>query len=493
MSALLCGTLLAPVLILAEEAQESSPSDSVKVDGDWLRGSVSSVTMTGIVFETVYGTGALSIPFDKIDKLMIGGVEEDLAPLVSGKTSSTNDAIARLAEASPDSIDSRLNAGATIQQEWIMALPKGRPLKLLSEFNQQLDRKLHLRFGLAYTSLGMAATDAPYGDDWAAAGDFDFFGRWRAWGIKNGDVGTFAFNLRHRHAYSDLPPSRLNRAIGSPWAVTSGFSDTGGEITEAYLDQSFLNGNVGIRIGQIFQDNHFDGYAYKSQKRFFLNAAFSDNPAVAFPDSGIGFVTIIRPYEDWYFLSGAGDSSGRKLSEGTDSLFGNTVFSGLEVGWSPSSGLLQDQSVALFSWFAPAEEGSGDADGSGATFTYQWQPAGEPIGLFFRYAWSGSSATLIKTLATSGAVWEDAFGIPNSLFGLAYAWGDPVSRDLERPDNGELVNAAGITQTVVEIFQRFQVTPLIELTPDIQLLFDPAYNESRNVIGVFSLRARVTW
>ena len=493
MSALLCGALLSPVLILAEEKEESPASDSVKVDGDWLRGSVSSVTMTGIVFETVYGSGTLSIPFDKIDKLMIGGVEEDLAPLVSGKTSSTNAAIARLAEVSPDSIDSRLNAGATIQQEWIMALPKGRPLKLLSEFNQQLDRKLHLRFGIAYTSIGMAATDAPYGDDWAAAGDFDFFGRWRAWGIKNGDVGTFAFNLRHRHSYTDLPPSKLNRAIGSPWVVTSGFSDTGGEITEAYLDQSFLDGNVGIRIGQIFQDNHFDGYAYKSQKRFFLNAAFSDNPAVAFPDSGIGFVTIIRPYEDWYFLTGAGDSSGRKLSEGADSLFGNTMFSGLEVGWSPSSGLLQDQSVALFSWFSPAEEGSGDADGSGATFTYQWQPASEPIGLFFRYAWSGSSSTLVKTLATSGAVWRDAFGIPDSLFGLAYAWGDPVSRDLQRPDNGEFVNAAGITQTVVEIFQRFQITPLIQITPDIQLLFDPAYNPDRNVIGVFSLRGRLTW
>jgi len=339
----------------------------------------------------------------------------------------------------------------------------------------------------------MWSTDAPYGDDYAASGDFDFFGRWRAWGIKSGDVGTFAFNFRHRHSYTDLPPSKLNRTIGSPWGVTSGFGNNGADLTEAYLDQSFLNGNVGIRIGQLFQDNHFDSYAYKSQKRFFLNAAFSDNPAVAFPDSGLGFVTVIRPYKDWYFLSGAGDSAGRKLGEGADKLFGNTMFSGLELGWDPSTGILKDQSVSIFSWFAPAEESSNDPDGSGATFTYQWQPADEPIGLFFRYAWSSSSSTLVKTLATSGAVWEDAFGIKDSLFGLAYAWGDPVSRDLERPDNATTVNAAGIAQTVVEMFQRFQVTPFIQITPDVQLLFDPAFNPSRNVIGVFSLRARLTW
>ena len=134
-----------------------------------------------------------------------------------------------------------------------------------------------------------------------------------------------------------------------------------------------LQDAVGFRVGPIFQDYHFNTYSYTSSKLFFLNAAFSENPAVAFPDFGVGFATLIRPVEDWYFLTGAGDAQSRKLDAGFDQILGaDKVFGGVELGWLPSKGPFDGHRFTLFAWYAPASSDGQTPDGEGLSFTYEW-------------------------------------------------------------------------------------------------------------------------
>lgn len=482
--------------------------DELVVEGDRLRGEVIEITDEGVRFKTVYGEGELFVPLEKVDRLTRNGVEQavqdtevvadstepvvGVATNVVGTGVSTNDpAQSKLAMASPEGIDARLQEIDQLQASWVDQLQNQLGIEYFHQANDWLDEKLRLRLGLAYTSLGLYATDAPYGEPGAASGDLDFFGRWRAWGQRSGNSGTINFNLRYRHRYTDIPPSDLNSTIGSPWPVTAGFDNTGLEVTQAYLDQYFLDGNVGFRIGQIFQDLHFDTYSFKSQKLFFLNSAFSDNPAVAFPDAGVGLVTLIRPVEDWYIISGLGDSQARKLESTVDALFDDKLFSGLELGWSPSRGVLKDQSFSVFGWFSPAGSGVNEPDGSGVTFTYEWNPTESNFSTFLRYAWSASSATLARQLVTGGLVWKDAFGFEDDYFGVAVGWGEPSGSQFLPPDGSGPISVTGGGQGVIEVFHRFQITPVMQITPDIQLLIQPSYNLDADVVAVFGLRARV--
>jgi len=506
---------------------ESPPitfSDELTIRGDLIRGQVVAIETNVIQFRTIYGEGEVFIPLNAVESWKRDGIRQPL-PRFEAKDGKSTQSVApepetpsarpttnpefvpgtnvvehaartnetdkaELAQVSPESIDAQIEEAQELQESWLERLPHRKGIRYFNMANNWLDEKIHLRLGMAYNSLALVASDRLFGDQGAAGGDFDFFGRWRLWGEKTGNTGTIGFNLRYRHSYTATPPSRLGVNVGSGWNVTSGFSDSGFELTQAYLDQYFLDRNVGFRVGQMFQDLHFDTYSFKSEKLYFLNAAFSDNPAVVFPGAGVGFATLIRPVKDWYLITGFGDAQERKLDSGLDALFSEKLFSGIELGWFPSTGALKHHSFSLFSWFAPASNDGRSPDGDGFSLTYEWKPEYD-FSLFARYAWSGTRATLVKQLGSAGIVWKHPFGRKNDFFGVAFGWGVPTNGRLDLPGTPELPNVDGRSQGVLEIFHRFQVTPLLQITPDVQLLIRPAYNASHDLIAVFGIRARV--
>ena len=52
-----------------------------------------------------------------------------------------------------------------------------------------------------------------------------------------------------------------------------------------------------------------------------------------------------------------------------------------------------------------------------------------------------------------------------------------------------LVNSAN--EKVVEVFYRLQLTPEIAVTPDLQVIFDPSQNPSKDRITVIGARVRL--
>ena len=59
-------------------------------------------------------------------------------------------------------------------------------------------------------------------------------------------------------------------------------------------------------------------------------------------------------------------------------------------------------------------------------------------------------------------------------------WGEPEDSSLR-------------DQYVAEIFYRIQVTPSISFTPSLQMILDPSIALNEDVVGVFSMRARVAF
>ena len=55
-----------------------------------------------------------------------------------------------------------------------------------------------------------------------------------------------------------------------------------------------------------------------------------------------------------------------------------------------------------------------------------------------------------------------------------------------QPDHGPIDS-----QFTSEVFYRFQLTQFLALTPDVQLIVDPALNPGQDVVAFFGIRLRV--
>jgi porin len=78
----------------------------------------------------------------------------------------------------------------------------------------------------------------------------------------------------------------------------------------------------------------------------------------------------------------------------------------------------------------------------------------------------------------TGFVFTQAFGYNNDWLGFGLIWNDPS--DGNRRDDYE-----------VETFWRLQLAENIQLTPDVQLYFDPSTSPTRDIEAAFGLRVGI--
>jgi porin len=63
--------------------------------------------------------------------------------------------------------------------------------------------------------------------------------------------------------------------------------------------------------------------------------------------------------------------------------------------------------------------------------------------------------------------------------------------DIDGSGNTVLFDADGLDQYAIEAFYRIQLTPRLSVTPDVQLVIDPALNLEKSSIGYIGVRARL--
>ena len=68
----------------------------------------------------------------------------------------------------------------------------------------------------------------------------------------------------------------------------------------------------------------------------------------------------------------------------------------------------------------------------------------------------------------------------NDVAGIGVSWGKPADGTLR-------------DQFTSEVFYRFQLTQFLAVTPDIQLIVDPALNPTVDVLAFFGIRLRAAF
>ncbi|MHC4989570.1 MAG: carbohydrate porin [Planctomycetota bacterium] len=412
---------------------------------------------------------------------------EDAAPPVTieeeyraGEEQAAESGMAGFFQRSADNVTSQLMTGWRDVTGFIRSDPISDVGTAWREFNERQRYFTRLDMGMAYTVLYQTASDGP-GPRTGSSGDFDFFGTWHLVGVEGLSAGRLGFSAEYRHNFGGPTPSELGRGIGSLLRTTNGFNDQGLTLRQLWWQQELADGKLFFRAGKITQSDFFSTNRFRSANFYFLNQAFSSSLAVPFPAAGLGAVGFAFPTDWLYVAAGFGEADPDDGETGFTDLFGEVdLFKAVELGFLTD---LEGLGRGTYRFTFTHTDGSNDFnDPSGESVSMSIdQEMGPHFVPFMRYAYAKRDGlTQIRQILTLGVGVLDPFGSQGDIAGLGFAWAQPDNRMLD-------------DEYVIEAFYRFQLTPTMQVTPDLQFIIDPTFNSEDDLITVLGIRFRIQY
>ncbi|MCK8044374.1 carbohydrate porin [Shewanella sp. 1CM18E] len=377
----------------------------------------------------------------------------------------------------PDAVENTIKDNKREKQSW--------------RENLASDHKL--TFGLDYQALGLSASDPTEGgEDKAAAGVVRFYGSWGLTGTESANTGSLVWKVEHRHAYTELSPkefSFIGDGLGYAGMIGPAYSDQGARLTNLYWKQKVSSGQGTLMVGYLDTTDYVDVYALASPWNGFTNLAFSTGGgAIGLPDDGILGVAFGHMLnENFYAVAGIADGKGKSDDplEGFDNLFNDSkLFTTLELGWTASKEEIYTDNFHVTAWHLDGgtQHNLTNTDGGkGINFSFSYF-ANPQIMPFVRGGISQGDVALYDKSLTVGLGYFGLAGENNNL-GFAVNWSNV---------NDNLEHAYGVgesTQLTTELYYNVQLNDIIQITPDLQYIKDPAFS-SESSSWVIGLRAR---
>ncbi|MBS0188611.1 MAG: carbohydrate porin [Planctomycetes bacterium] len=376
----------------------------------------------------------------------------------------------------PTEYNQQLRVDKVDRRNWFGITPETDPLGPFMRLTQRLNDKTGLTVGGAYTMLLQQASGGP-GDRTAAAGDIDLLLSWKR-EFNQTDYVRVNSSFEYRFQIGDITPAALGPEIGTLVRTTNGFNERPPVVKELFYDQMAFDGRLRVIAGRIDPENYVGGHRMQSANTFFLNRAFSSNPAIAFPSIGIGAGAALKPVDWMYISAGASDVNADIKRTGFDTAFSTgEVFSFAELGFLNNIRGWGSGRQRLSLWHTDASSVTNQPADEGICFTAD-QELGPHAAAFARLAYANGTLTNVRHLYEAGVGFKGVTGIENDYTGVAIAYAAPPQ---------------GRAETIIEAFQRFQLGLRMELTVGAQLIIHPGNAPQAEALGVFECRYRISF
>ena len=349
------------------------------------------------------------------------------------------------------------------------------------------DRELPLKEQLAaegidlavdYTAVGFKLSDTVgTADDHAAGGMVRLYGSWKATGN-----GSLIWKIEHRHSYTDTAPIFIPCNAGVSALEVPPFSDQGGRLTNLYWKQSFNDKNATIVAGFLDVTDYVDVYAVASPWTGFMNFAFSTGAAsMALPgDAALGIAGATMIGKNFFVIGGVTDMESDPTNplDGFDSFFNdNHYFKSIEFGWTSAKEQIYVDNIHITLWDADESVQLGQAADSGFNLSASklmgaWLP-------FLRIGVADKGSLIGVDTSVSAGFARYGLGGESNTLGAAI----------------NVANVVGATddQVTLEAFYLMKLTAFWEITPDIQIVQNPANNPTEDQVMILGLRTRLIW
>jgi len=381
----------------------------------------------------------------------------------------------------PDQVDNTI----AIDDETISRIVERRLYEPWFEWKKGLQEKHGLAFSVDYSTAWLGSSDSPAeAADRASSGMVRFFGSWDLVGRESGNTGAFVWKVEHRHKYATIPPSAFGFNLGYAGLIEPPFSDQGLRWTNLYWRQRWSEGRFAALVGFLDATDFVDVYALASPWTGFLNFAFSTGTlTIPVPNDAAFGAGLGGMVSDKVFLIGSlvdRNADPTDPFEGFDTFFkDNEYFKTVEIGWTPSQDRLYLDNAHLTWWHADERKEAGELGGWGLNVSFtrylgkKWFP-------FVRAGYAKDGGALMQKSVSVGLAYQP---VPKGdVLGVGFNWGEPSESTFE----------PGLRdQYTAEVYFRWQLSPRFALTPDLQLLVNPALDPARDRIWVFGVRARL--
>jgi len=357
----------------------------------------------------------------------------------------------------------------------VLAVDSLQPVEAAADELRQQTAPAGLELSLGVTGVVQLASDSV---DESSPGlftaSYDFAGRWNLVdrpGATEGRVGWLVEGGRPIGAgrFADL-----SQRVGSDFGINDDLDSEPAAVTELWWQQRGRDDRWRLTIGKLDQTVYFDANRFADDEtRKLVATPLVNNPAIAFPDNSLGANARFELADGLELRAGVGDAWARATRTGFDSVGHGDLFTAAQLGITPVPNQSDSGKYRLLAW---RSELSGVND-RGLAISWN-QPITESLAGFGRYGWAEGEITGFEQAATLGLAWPQPFNRSTDLFAVAGVWGepnDPVRRE----------------EKLFEMFYRVRVTETLEVTPDVQLIVDPASNPGRDAIIVGGLRLQL--
>ncbi|MFH0965453.1 MAG: carbohydrate porin, partial [Planctomycetota bacterium] len=302
-------------------------------------------------------------------------------------------------------------------------------------------------------------------------------------------------------------------AVGSLFGVNA---DAGGnrsaDVTQLFYEQAFPGAGITVRLGKLdltggFECRgcpvSFDGNSFANdQTAQFLNGALVNNPTIPFPDCGLGVVVHFEPVEWLYFSVGTADAEADARETGFRTAFHGKgdFFTICELGVTPRipspNGALQG-AYRVGMWYDPRDKDRLDGLGSESDNTGFYasfdqkilresaeEDDNQGLGAFARLGFADEDVNEIKFFWSAGVQYEGLIpGRDTDALGVGFAQG-------RLSDKGDFTARH---ESALEVYYNARLTDWLEVTPSLQLVFNPGGNEAAKRAVVVGCRVQTNF
>jgi len=352
--------------------------------------------------------------------------------------------------------------------------------------------EIGLRYSLAQSFTFVSLSDVMQGDHSLGFYTFDFAAKWAVFSaVDSGTAGWISTQIEAKAGLGGA--GRTQSAALNLGTLTDpasiGSSGNGFRIPELAWQQSFRHGEMVALAGMVSQGNYLDVNSYANSGRGqFLNSALINSMVLPLPGYNPGVNLQWQPDEHWYFMAGV---SAGESGPGTAPWSDFTWDTWSAVG---EAGYLVDDLFGLGPGVYRVQPFIARSDGptqGGLCFNLQQQLGRDaPFGWFGRFGFGGSevsagaSAQIGTGLVMRGPLASLLPGRDHDAAGIGFVWSQPSASATPTAHENEFVLEAGYV---------LQLTPTARLQPDLQVVWNPAYNPDAESALVFQLQLDLSW
>lgn len=369
------------------------------------------------------------------------------------------------------------------------------PLEALVQGAKAWSSTQGLRYSLAQTVTYSNLTDVMQGDNNLGNYNLDFVAKWAVFDLRGdrGTAGWISAQIEYQTALGDVGPEQSVKAnIGSLTnPLTFHSSHSGWRVPELAWQQSFDAGRIVALAGVINQGNYLDVNSYANTGRGqFVNSALVNSMVLPLPAYDYALNLQWQPSNNWYGMLGysignanAGEKPGTDFSWEAWSLE-------WEIGYAPDDAFGLGPGVYRIQPFLARAQGP--VQGGLALNVQQQLGRRSPFGWFGRFGVGGSQVSggakaQVGTGFVMKAPLKSAGLVPrltNDLLGVGLVWSQPSATSQTVYHDNEYV---------FETFYTLQLSPASVVQPDLQIVWNPAFNPDPGPAVVFQFQFVVKW